>query len=380
MSERDPATATIERDLLAIEEALDSGATTHADPEARVLQELALALRTDAPTADAEFERDLRARVEAGFPAAEGSIHARLTAAGAGIGPGARRLFPALATVTAILLPLVLVVSLVGTPSGGGDDAGSSAGDSGGGGGAVQQEPVAPGTDRGFAPGSRDRAIERTISLELETPADELARVADEITAVTGRFGGFVLSSSLSTGDEGSGGDFELRVPTQRLQPALRELSSLGTVRSQSQTGRDVTREQVTAQDRLQAARAQRASLLTRLEQAATDEEAEALRRQLDLVAGEINGLRGQLRDLRLRTDYAVVNVSLEPAGDGADDNGGAAGSFDDALSDAGDLLVGTAGVLIRVLAVGVPLALIALVVWAAARILRRRRRESVLA
>ncbi len=380
MSERDPATATIERDLLAIEEALDSGATTHADPEARVLQELALALRADAPTADAEFERDLRARVEAGFPAAEGSIRARLTAAGAGIGPGARRLFPALATVTAILLPLVLVVSLVGTPSGGGDDAGSSAGDSGGGGGAVQQEPVAPGTDRGFAPGSRDRAIERTISLELETPADELARVADEITAVTGRFGGFVLSSSLATGDEGSGGDFELRVPTQRLQPALRELSSLGTVRSQSQTGRDVTREQVTAQDRLQAARAQRASLLTRLEQAATDEEAEALRRQLDLVAGEINGLRGQLRDLRLRTDYAVVNVSLEPAGDGADDNGGAAGSFDDALSDAGDLLVGTAGVLIRVLAVGVPLALIALVVWAAARILRRRRRESVLA
>ena len=97
-------------------------------------------------------------------------------------------------------------------------------------------------------------------------------------------------------------------------------------------------------------------------------------------MAGEINGLRGQLRDLRLRTDYAVVNVSLEPAGDGAGDNGGAAGSFDDALSDAGDLLVGTAGVLIRVLAVGVPLALIALVVWAAARILRRRRRESVLA
>ena len=380
MSERDPATATIERDLLAIEEALASGATTHADPEARVLQELALALRADGPTADAEFERDLRARVKAGFPAAEGSIRARLIAAGAGIGPGARRLFPALATVTAILLPLVLVVSLVGTPSGGGGDAGSSAGDSGGGGGAVQQETVAPGTDRGFAPGSRDRAIERTISLELETPADELARVADEITAVTGRFGGFVLSSSLATGDEGSGGDFELRVPTQRLQPALRELSSLGTVRSQSQTGRDVTREQVTAQDRLQAARAQRASLLTRLEQAATDEEAEALRRQLDLVAGEIDGLRGQLRDLRLRTDYAVVNVSLEPAGDGAGDNGGAAGSFDDALSDAGDLLVGTAGVLIRVLAVGVPLALIALVVWAAARILRRRRRESVLA
>jgi hypothetical protein len=201
------------------------------------------------------------------------------------------------------------------------------------------------------------------------------------VTAVTGRFGGFVLSSSLSTGEDGSGGDFELRIPTERLQPALRELSSLATVRSQQQSGRDVTREQVTATDRLQSARAERASLLRRLEQAATDEEAEALRRRLDLVAGEISGLRGRLRDLRLRTDYAVVNVSLLPAGESSDDGGGGAGaSFDDALGDAGDLLVGTAGVLIRILALALPLALLGLIAWLGARIFRRRRRESALA
>ena len=82
-------------------------------------------------------------------------------------------------------------------------------------------------------------------------------------------------------------------------------------MRTQSQTGRDVTREHVTAKDRLRAARAERRSLLRRLEVAATDEEAEAIRRRLDLVAGEINGLRGQLRDLRLRTDYSVVTVTL---------------------------------------------------------------------
>jgi Domain of unknown function (DUF4349) len=161
----------------------------------------------------------------------------------------------------------------------------------------------------------------------------------------------------------------------------LRELSSLATVRSQEQTGRDVAREQVTARDRLQAARAERASLLTRLEQATTDTEAEALRRRLDLVAAELEGLRGQLRDLRLRTDYAVVNVSLLPAGEGSDDgNGGAGASFDDAVGDAGDLLVGTAGVLIRILALALPLALIALMVWLGARVFRRRRRESALA
>jgi hypothetical protein len=147
----------------------------------------------------------------------------------------------------------------------------------------------------------------------------------------------------------------------------------------QSQDGRDVTREHVTAKDRLQAARAERRSLLRRLEEADTDEEAESIRRRLDLVAGEISGLRGQLRDLRLRTDYAVVTVSLLVAG-GDRDEGGMGGSFDDAIDDAGDLLVGFAGVLIRVLALALPLALIAGAAWLGTRAVQRRRRESALA
>jgi uncharacterized protein DUF4349 len=97
-------------------------------------------------------------------------------------------------------------------------------------------------------------------------------------------------------------------------------------------------------------------------------------------VAGEINGLRGQLRNLRLRTDYAVVTVALFP-NDGGEGGGiGAGGSFDDAVGDAGDILVATAGVIVRVLAVALPLGLLALVGWLGARVVRRRRRESALA
>jgi hypothetical protein len=151
-------------------------------------------------------------------------------------------------------------------------------------------------------------------------------------------------------------------------------------VRSQTQSGRDVTREHATAKDRLQSARAERRSLLRRLEQADTDEEAEAIRRRLDLVAGEINGLRAQLRDLRLRTDYAVVTVALLASENGSSDERGAGGTFDDALGDAGDLLLGTAGILIRILALLLPLALIGLLLWLAAGPFRRRRRESALA
>jgi hypothetical protein len=184
-----------------------------------------------------------------------------------------------------------------------------------------------------------------------------------------------VLSSSVDSGDSGGGGDFSLRIPTAQLRPALRDLGELAPVTNQSQEGRDVTRQHVTAKDRLQAARAERRSLLRRLAVASTDAEAEAIRRRLDLVGGEITGLRSQLRDLRLRTNYAVVNVTLAEA----KKDSGSLGSFGDSLDDAGNLLAGFAGLTIRVLALAVPLGVIALVAWLAARVVRRRRRESAL-
>jgi hypothetical protein len=420
MSERDPGTATIERDLTAIDDALRTGAAAHDDPLARELQELALALQADSPEPDRGFAEQLGARVEAGFPAEGGSVRARAQSAGAGIAdrfrvaPGSfRRLVPAAAVIGGLLLPVVLVATLIGPPNGSneGDGAGGGGGavavpeEAGSGGGRGEAPDLQAGSGRqaapdlqavpgagstpaiappppgaGFAPGERARKIERSIGLELEAPADELARVADQVTAVTNRHGGFVLSSSLSTGGDAAGGDFELRIPSNRLRPALRDLSGLATVRSQTQSGRDVTREHVTAKDRLQSARAERRSLLRRLEQADTDEEAEAIRRRLDLVAGEINGLRAQLRDLRLRTDYAIVTAALLASENGSSEEGGAGATFDDALGDAGDLLLGTAGILIRILALLLPLALIGLLLWLAAGPLRRRRRESALA
>ena len=272
-----------------------------------------------------------------------------------------------------IVLPLVVAITLAGAPGGGSsdDDAGLAGGE---GGGVAEQSP----NGSGFAPGQPNRRIERSVSLELDVPADEMARVAEEVTAVTNRHGGFVLSSSVDTGEDGGGGDFSLRMPSERLRPALRDLAGLAPVIRQTQEGRDVTRQHITARDRLQAARAERRSLLDRLEEADIDVEADAIRRRLDLVAGEINGLRGQLRDLRLRAEYAVVLVRLVVADD-SDGSGAAASSFDDAIGDAGDLLVGTAGVLLRALAVALPLAAIAGAGWAASAWLRRRRRESAL-
>ena len=44
-----------------------------------------------------------------------------------------------------------------------------------------------------------------------------MERLAERVTAVTNRYGGFVLSSSLSTGEDSAGGDFDLRIPATPL-------------------------------------------------------------------------------------------------------------------------------------------------------------------
>jgi hypothetical protein len=191
-----------------------------------------------------------------------------------------------------------------------------------------------------------------------------------------------VLSSSLATGDEGAttGGSFELRIPAARLDAALADLAKLGQVRSQTTAGQDVTAAFVTTGDRLEAARAERTSLLTRLGGAETDRAATALRLQLEANAGEINRLKSRIAALRIRANYANVAVTLqstdaETATESSGENDGLRGAVDDAA----DSLGGALELLIRALGIVIPLALLAAAIAFAARAIRRRRRESAL-
>jgi hypothetical protein len=396
--------ALIERELAVVDQALASGSVAAADEGERLLQELALELQADAPTADPAFRAALDRRVTHGFARPRRSrartalstaphrLRHRLPAV-------VRRPLPAAGAIASLLLAVVVVVSL---QAGGSDqpDGGDLLAPGGAAdtretgpppGGSAQQafespgrtailppEPRPPGG--GFDPRSPERLIERSASMTLAAPGDELERLADEIVAVSDRNGGFVLRSSVTSGDEGvTGGSFDLRIPADRLRQALRELSALGSVRSRTQSGHDVTREFSLARDRLAAARAERRSLLRRLERADSDEEAEAIRRRLHLVASEIRGLRSHARDVRLRADYAAVSVSLTEA----NGDSGSAGGLDGtgaALEDALDSLAGSLNLALRVLGVALPLGLVALLAWLAGRAVIRRRRESALA
>ena len=337
--------------LAAIDEALAAGEATADDPMLRELQELGLLLSEDVAEPDPGFAARLGERVKAGFPRRRPLLRLR------------KPPMPVLAGATAAVLAVAVAVPLLQSDDESGD----------------QGEPLsAPepalrsGDEAGGA--AQGRRIERTASLTIAAHGEKLDGVADGVTAVADRHRGFVLRSSVTSGEEGpAGGSFDLRIPAADLQAALRELGELGDVRSRTQSGADVTPEYVSARDRLDAARAERRSLLRRLERADSGAEAESIRRRLDAVAIEIRNLRGQLRELRLRTNYARVTVTL--VSDQADSGGD--GGFGDAFDDFTGSLVGSAELALRALGVLLPLSLVGLAGWWALRLGLRRRRES---
>jgi hypothetical protein len=388
--------------LATVDAALDSGLVDGDDERDRELGRLALTLRTGAPEPSAAFEARLERELGAGFASkrADGAASAGrgrpargARRRGARIGGFDRRVVGALAVA---LLALAVGGGLLATV--GGAIGGLSAG--GGGGGAAPMiapeeggssgrslrsappDPAVPSEGDGlvaprdgFAPGEAERRIERTASLTLAAPEERIDTVADGVVAVADRHRGFVVTSFTSSGeDEEPGGSFDLRVPVEELRATLSDLAALGSVRAQSQTGDDVTESVATTEDRLVGARAERRSLLRRLERADTDREARALGAQLDLVSGEIRRLRRELRALEERTSYARVSVTLTD--EGAD---GAWGSTGEALDDALGTLLGAFHLFVRALGVAIPLVLVAAATWLALATLRRRRREAAL-
>ena len=104
MTHPDDTTATIERDLHAVDDALATGAAAHDDPLARELQELALALRADAPEPDPVFVERLHGTVAGGFPNARRAL--TLT-----------RFLPAMAAAaTVVAIGVVLASAAATTP------------------------------------------------------------------------------------------------------------------------------------------------------------------------------------------------------------------------------------------------------------------------
>jgi hypothetical protein len=400
---------TLTRELAALDDAL---AGRPVDPDLSDLAELAVALRDDRPAADPGFARELDTRVERGFPRAK-----RRTAFS-----WPKVTLPALGLAASVFLVVVIATSVpngdeAGTDSGGGSasttttqapsasdesaSAGDASGASGGESAARKQAVPSPAEDAGTsAPASIEpglpeppqpgnpstdgrsrRYVQRSAQIVLATPPRDVDRAAARIIRVADDLGGYVVSSQVSSR---SSGEFELRVPESRLQRALSRLSAIGKVRERTQSSQDITGAVVSVAERLKDARTERRSLLRQLAKATTPNQTASIRARLRLVSSQIASAKRDLRTAKRRASYSTISVQLladRRAGSSADDDDDDSAGWTpgDALRDAARILEVSAGVLLVAGALALPIGLVVLLVWLAARQAAQRRRERAL-
>ncbi|MDQ6750378.1 MAG: DUF4349 domain-containing protein [Actinomycetota bacterium] len=366
----------VERELAAIDAAL---AGEPVAPELAELEALVRTARTNRPRPADEFAKRLNARVQAGFaserdtPRRPGAVvRARLRR---------RMLLPALGAAATVLLAVVVVTSMLGGSSERGRDLSRPASP-------LSADPsrlaspqsAAPSAaPSGAAPAQSPRKVERQASLTLQAAPDRIDDVSQQVIRVTDGVDGVVANSSISSGDGSGGASFELRIPTDRLQNALARLSKLARVRSRQEGSRDVTDSFTSAKTRLDDALAERSSLLKQLAAADKPNQAESIRARLRINAQRIMQARSGVNEVRRRTDFATVALTVEARG-GGDGTGAGTWTPDDALGDAGRILEVSLGVLVVGLAIALPLAFAVGLAGLTTRVARRRRRERVLA
>lgn len=378
-----------ETTTILIDTALASGSASALDPEERALQELVLEVRDDAPSPAGDFTLRMDAKVAAGFPrpARPGRRFAL---------PSLRRpQLAALGVAASLMIALLVVAPWTGSkksPIGvtAVESAPSQAANSpsvAGGGSSIAAAPAAKtaaGVERTapaaagqvVAPVPRRRRVEQSAALTLAAAKDKLSQVGDQVVAVTDRYRGFVLSSSVTTAGDQGGGSFDLRIPVGQLQPALRDLSALADVQSRTENQQDVTAAFSSARTRIQELDALRSSLLKQLAAATTDRAASVIRYRIRLVNARLDAQTRALTQLRRRTDYASVSVNLTTKQGGSTGGGG---GIHKGLRDLRNSLVDAANLSLRVLGVALPIALLLALLWLGGSRWERRRREAIL-
>jgi uncharacterized protein DUF4349 len=385
------------------------------DPGHAEIAELALLLTAQRPEIDPGFATSLDQRVQGRFPGR--SVDRAPQQAGTG---GLRRLwkrsvFEPVAALSAGVAAIVVVVVLASSGGGGSSSSASSST-------VAVQDAARPGTSTSasasssarspsassagsaaanasssgalgsFVPAARPaqgapqpvpngRKIVQSAQLALTTQPDRIDTVAQELYDVVGRENGFVNNSSVTAGGGGYA-QFQLSVPSAALQGTMTALSQLryASVASRTDNVQDVNGQYLSDQRALADARALRTSLLRQLDSATTQAQIDSLKTRLRDAEASIRSDESTLHNLTHKIDYSQVSVAVNSAaGPVAHHHKSGGFTIGKAAHDAGRVLTVLAGVGLIVLAVLLPVGLLAALAWWIGAAIRRRRREQAL-
>lgn len=244
-----------------------------------------------------------------------------------------RRLLIAGATAAALLLSAAAVARLSSTRTTGSSSSGTSSGASLTApvpGGPALGKPVSlgdevasgaalatPAPTSGIAsdvsPLDARRFLVRTGDMSLTVAKGGVPEAAARVVGLTTGYGGYVLTSQVSTADASSPpfADITVRVPADVYDVAIQRFGALGRVQGVQTSADDVTGQYVDLSARLAQARSVDRRLLGFLSQARSVTEALAVQARIDATELKVEELTGQLKALREQVTYGTLTVSI---------------------------------------------------------------------
>ena len=237
--------------------------------------------------------------------------------------------------------------------------------------GAAQDSATAP------TPGVRAQQVSATLTLEVRD-SDAVSSSAQDALELTRSLGGYVVSSSVTTGSQGNA-SLIVRVPVGKVQEAIVGFSGLGRIVSQQVNVQDLQEQLDQLQRREATLSAQIARIRARLETQALDPETEAvLRSRLQSLRAELVQVRAQISGTNAAAAMSTIQLTIvTPEGSGVvPPSSRLRNTIDEALN----VLAWEGVVLLGVLIVMAPFAIAGIAVWLGRRLYRRHEEERLLA
>ena len=225
--------------------------------------------------------------------------------------------------------------------------------------------------------GARAQRVSAMLTVEVKD-ANAVSHAAQSALDLTRSLGGYVVASSVATGDEGSA-SITVRVPVDKVQDAITGLSDLGRLVSQQVTIDDLQQNLDELTRREASTRTQIARIRARLESETLDPQTEAvLRSRLQTLRADLVSTRGELAATNAEARMSTIQLSVvTPGATGAV---APASRIDRMIDEALNVLAWEGVVALGLLIVLAPFALVGLAAWLGRRVYRRHEEERLLA
>jgi hypothetical protein len=162
-----------------------------------------------------------------------------------------------------------------------------------------------------------DTKIIKTASVTMEV--GDVTSAVETLKNIAAQKSGYISSTNVQkNSNDRLSGYVVLRIPQAEFENTLAGIKAIGTVKSASTQGEDVTEEYVDLQAQKTSYQNQLAQYNAIMKQSTKVEDIIKVQEQIDRVQTELNRLDGRLKYLNSRVDLSTISVSLqepEPVG-----------------------------------------------------------------